>query len=394
MAFFDPTRASYRANPYPSLARLREEDPVHRSPALQAWVTTRFGDCAEVLRDNTRFTADPTRTEGPRADAITVHRATVPLGSAATLSNTSAQAHAALRRVVNPCFTPAAVRKAAPRISSLVEDFLDDLPLGEPFDFMGRFANPLPKRVMLGLMGFPVADAERMQHCLAVLEVTRSNPRAGNVSAARAAQTELEASLERRLADEQPEGSVLGALAHAHTGGMSIDTVVSVAAHIATVGSDPAAGAIANSMVAIAGHPSSVGELRRVRPRMRMAAHELLRYDSPTHLVPRFAVADTELGGRRIRRGDVVLAMVGAANRDPAAFPKPDELNLERDARRQLGFGQGDHICLGAPLALAILEAALGGLLDRFARIELVAPPDYCATVELRIPDRLILRCT
>ena len=102
---------------------------------------------------------------------------------------------------------------------------------------------------------------------------------------------------------------------------------------------------------------------------------------------------DTELAGKRVRRGDAVLAMVGAANRDPAAFPRPDEIDIERDARRQLGFGQGEHICLGAPLALAILEAALNGLFRRFTRIELAAAAEYGPSIELRVPDRLLIRC-
>ena len=126
---------------------------------------------------------------------------------------------------------------------------------------------------------------------------------------------------------------------------------------------------------------------------MHVAVHELLRYDSPSHIVPRFAAIDTELGGKRVRRGDAVLAMVGAANRDPAVFSNPDKLDIERDARRQLGFGQGEHICLGAPLALMILEIALNGLLARFERFELAEPPEYGPSVQLRVPDRLVLRC-
>jgi cytochrome P450 len=126
---------------------------------------------------------------------------------------------------------------------------------------------------------------------------------------------------------------------------------------------------------------------------IRAAVHELLRFDSPTHMVPRFAAADSVLGGKRIRRGDTVLALVGAANRDPAAFAEPDCLDLDRDARKQLGFGQGDHICLGAPLALVILERTLMAMVQRFSRIELIGPPLYGGAIQLRIPDRMVVRC-
>jgi cytochrome P450 len=173
---------------------------------------------------------------------------------------------------------------------------------------------------------------------------------------------------------------------------LSIDDVISLAAHIGAVGTGPTSGAIANAVIALATNPAVLGQLRDHPGRLRAAAHELLRYDSPTHMVPRFAAIDTVAAGRRIRRGDAVLAMVGAANRDPAVFPAPDELDITRDARRQLGFGQGAHICLGAPLGLEILEAAVGALARRFEHLELVSPPVYAPNVELRIPDRVMLR--
>ncbi|MEX1103964.1 MAG: cytochrome P450 [Dehalococcoidia bacterium] len=395
MAFFDPTRAAYRADPYPSLARLRTEDPVHWSTRINAWVPTRYAECAEVLHDSQRFTTDPARTAGPRAEAITFHRASVPLGNAPTLGTTSGAAHRELRNIVNPVFAPAAVRRARPMIDTFARSLVDAIPAGEPFDLMEAFANPLPKQVMLAVMGFPQEEADGVQRLFATIEAVRANPRAGpaEIAEARTSQAAATASLERYLDGGLPADTVLSALLTAGTNaGLGLEEITSLAVHIGAVGTGPTSGGIANAAIALATHPATMDELRRSPERMPMAIHELLRYDSPTHIAPRFAAMDTTLGGRRVHRGDAVLAMAGAANRDPIAFPQPDEIDLSRDARRQLGFGQGEHICLGAPLALAIVQAALGALLARFECIELLGAPEYAPNIELRIPDRVPLR--
>jgi cytochrome P450 len=391
MPFFDPARAAYRADPYPFLARLRREAPVFWSPELRSWVLTRYGECADVLRDNQRFTMDPARTTGTRAEAILAHRAAAPLGDAPSLGTTSGTAHRQLRRIVNPLFAPAATEARRADIIEACEVLACELPRGVPVDVMGAVANPLPQRVMAAVMGYPPGEAETMQGMLAVVQVARSNPLAGAAvnGAAEAAVTDLRSRFCSPSSDRFAPDTVLGALTRQ---GMQANDAVSLAAHVATVGSDPTSGAIGNSLAALATHPEAWTTLRADRARLRGSVHELLRYDSPTHIAPRFAADDAELGGRRVRRGDSLLAVVGAANRDPEAFDRPDELDLGRDARRQLGFGQGEHICLGASLALVIVEAMLGVLLERFEQVELVAPPQPGRSIELRIPDQVVVR--
>jgi len=393
VAFFDPTRPAYLANPYPALGRLRAQEPVHWSAGLRAWVCTRYEECSLALHDNSLFTTDPTLTQSPRAAAILAHRRSVPLGEVATLGSTSGEAHRRLRQVVNPVFAPAAVKSLEPSIASEVDALLDAIPAGQPFEFMSTFANVLPSRVMFRVMGFPPEQAEDLQRALAAIEVSRSNPRAGSTAAAVQAQETLAAGMEPR-SRSVVEGSVLGVLGQALSSEANLgpEEVLSVAAHIATVGADPTSGALGNALLALATHPEAAEALRADPSQMHAAVHEFLRYDSPTHIAPRFAVTDTELGGRRIRRGDAVLAVVGAANRDPAAFEDPDRLDIHRDARKQIAFGQGEHICLGMGLALSILETALNAILRRWPAIELANEPVYGGSIELRVPDRLVLR--
>ena len=394
MAFFDPTRPAYLANPYPALARLRKEEPVHWSAGLRAWVCTRYEECSLALHDGSRFTTDPTLTESPRAEAILAHRKSVPLGKVATLGTTSGEAHRRLRQVVNPVFAPAAVKSLETGIAADVEALLDAAPAGQPVEFMAAFANVLPRRVMLRVMGFPPDHAEELQHAFAAIEVTRSNPSAGSPADAMHAQEALAGQLESLLSAGAAEATVLGALGHARgsDANLSPDEVLSVAAHIATVGADPTSGALGNALLALATHPDAAEDLRADPSLTRSAVHEFLRFDSPTHIAPRFAVVETELGGRRVRRGDAVLAVVGAANRDPAVFEKPDRLDIHRDARKQLSFGQGEHICLGMGLALSMLETGLNAILRRWPTMEVASEPVYSGSIELRVPDSLILR--
>ncbi|HEX6030307.1 MAG TPA: cytochrome P450 [Tepidiformaceae bacterium] len=396
MAFFDPTRAAYRANPYPSLARLRREDPVHWSPAVNAWILTRYDDCALVLRESDCFTTDPSAGVGPRAEIIGRHRASVPLGTAPTLGTSTGEQHRRLRHIVNPLFAPAQVERLRPSIASRVEALLDTIPRDEPFDLIEAFADPLPKQVMLEVMGIPPADAQRVQRWFATIELARTNPTVppALVAEARSARAASVAFLRTYEEGGLRRDSVLATLLRASgaEAGLSPDEVVSLAVHIGMVGTGPSAGAIANGLAALLEFPGELAMLRNDPAHMPAAVHELFRYDSPTHAVPRIAVEDTILAGRRIRRGDVLLAMVGAANRDPAAFADPDRLDLARDARRHLGFGQGEHLCLGAPLARVIAEEALRSLLQRFDRLEVVGGLEYGPAFELRMPERMIVR--
>jgi cytochrome P450 len=324
------------------------------------------------------------------------YRQMAPLGQAATLGTTSGDLHSRLRAIVNPLFTPVAARESRPEIDRIIEELLGVLAHGQTVDLVEKFADPLPKRVMLALMGVPAEDAPMVRRWFATIELVRTNPAVPPtlIAEARTAQKDATEYLKPYFSGGLPRKSVLAALMRSAGAerGLGMDEILSLAVHIAMVGTGPATAGIANSVAALLAHPSQMEALRRRPALIPYALHELLRYDTPTHTVPRIAAQDTELSGRRIKQGDMVLAMVGAANRDPAAFENPDALNLARDARRHLGFGQGEHICLGAPLARVIAEQSLSALLGRFSKLEAVGAPEYKSNFELRLPERLMVR--
>jgi len=148
---------------------------------------------------------------------------------------------------------------------------------------------------------------------------------------------------------------------------------------------------IGNGVLALLRHPEQLRRLRAAPELIASAIEEFLRYDSPGQLLWRIAREDVELGGKRIRRGQFVRLLIGAANRDPQYFPDPDRLDIERRPNPHLGFGAGIHHCLGA--ALARLEAAVGinALLRRFPNLALAAEPDWVDGFRLRGPQTLAL---
>jgi cytochrome P450 len=124
-------------------------------------------------------------------------------------------------------------------------------------------------------------------------------------------------------------------------------------------------------MVALLRHPDQLAELRRHPELIAGAVEELLRYDPPVQWVSRVAGEAIELRGQTLRRGDIVLASVGAANRDPAVFTDPDRLDIRRAENKHLAFGSGIHFCLGASLARMEAQVVIGRLLDRFPNLRL-----------------------
>jgi len=395
MPFFDPARAAYIDDPYPRLHHLRREAPVFRSPELGARAATSHAACAEVLRDHTRFSSDPAAAKGIDPLLLARRRASVPFGEVPSLSSIDPPEHARLRRVLAEPFSPAAAARVRHVVRGVVHEVLSGVPPTGAFEVMATVADPIPERVMLALAGIPAdrqAEVGRWLRAIArVRERVSFDPEeiaaarvaaplvAGFVDEVRARQTEATPNVLRELLEAEGEGSI--------TPGELLALLV----HVTVVGTGPLAGLIANALVALARFPEERRRLRRGEVPWDGAAHELLRYDSPTHAVPRVVRRATELRGARVRAGEVVYAMVGAANRDPDVFADPDRLNLGRDARAHLSFGAGPHFCLGAPLARIVAEEALQPLLERLGEYR-VLRLRWMHPFELRAPRALVIR--
>ncbi len=364
-----------RADPYPLYARLRAAAPVHHS-AFGFWALTRYEDCQQLLRhpgagkdfSSAANTLGLTAEQWGQQSRFRDDRS--------NMLTTDPPDHTRLRGLVTRAFTPRTVETLRTSIVSLVDDLLDAFPDPE-VDVMDALAFPLPVTVIGEMLGVPAADRPGLRPLVravtAVLELSVTPEALAEATEADIALQEYFAGLvsQRRA---RPGDDLLTKLIQAEDEGdqLSEHELISTAILLFAAGFETTTHLIGNGLLALLGNPDQLDRLRTDRSLLRPAVEELLRYDSPVQIAARTIYADLEVDGTHIESGNVVLALLGAANRDPARFSNPDELNVGRAEGAPMSFGGGIHFCLGAALARMEGQIVLDRLLDRFSTMELV----------------------
>ncbi len=399
MANFNPFRPAYLADPYPILEALRAKEPVHWNAPIDAWIVTSYADCLRILQDDDNFSSDPTAVPSAFGGEVARKRDEAPLGHTTIMGNSDPPEHTRLRAVVNRGFTPRAIEAARAHIEASVDAILEEVPMDRPFEVMSEMAQPLAVSTILQHIGVPRADFGQFRAWSLALMRARAEGAStpGVVEAAGQAQAEmfdyLASLAESREAspDESPADVLSVLLGACDDETIRPEEMLTMLIHISLAGNGPTAMALGNAIVALARHPVARLELAG-NPGLRpQAVEELLRFDSPTHLVARFARQDVKVGSRTIRAGQQVQVMTGAANRDPARFAEPHTLDFDRVDNRHLSFGYGIHFCLGAPLARLELQIALGRFLERFGEYEVVAA-EHVPNFQLRGLAALVVK--
>jgi pimeloyl-[acyl-carrier protein] synthase len=389
MPIFNPFLPSFERNPYPAYASLRRDDPVHFSAALQAWVLTTYEDCDRVLRDPATFSNNPLNASIEVADAIRERRRELPLGNVPTLLNSDAEVHARLRGIVSRAFTPRVVEGLAPRIAEIAEFLLDDVPVGAPFDLVPSFAEVLPVIVIAELLGVPAEDRPLFRSwSQAIAATTRPLPSPGVIEDVKRAATDLIEYMTRIIEAraQSPRDDLISALVRAEGEGsrLSRDELVAFITVLLVAGHETTTHLIGNGTLALLEVPEQFARLRDAPVLIAGAVEEMLRFDSPVQALVRVALAPVTLHDRTIEAGAVVLTMLGAADRDPAHFERPDSFDVTRTDNDHLAFGRGPHFCLGAPLARLEGRVAFEALLRRFPSLALAGTPERSSTFVLR----------
>ena len=398
--FFDPFTAAALDDPYPQYAALRAAEPVHWSDKLRAWVVFRHDDVEQFFRDDARLSSDRSRArkfKGPR-----LPEGLPPIRTVAS----DPPAHTPVRTLLNIALNPR-VRAIGPVVEALIARLLDAvapaaaqlaarLPERGEVDLIAAFAYPLPIEVIAELLAVPVADRPRFQEASQV--IARGMDRFFSGPDAAAGLQELGAYFlqlvqERRdTAGDDLVRRLLGAEHHGDR--LSELEVVAMCTALVFGGHETTVNLLGNGLLALLRHPEQLARLRAAPERVEAAIEELLRYDSPAQFISRTACVDFTWRGAAIRAGDIVLACLGAANRDPAAFADTDRLDLERSPNPHLAFGLGTHFCPGAQLTRIEARAAIPALLRRFPALRLAAsPPVRRPTAVLRSLERLPVVC-
>ena len=381
---FDLTSKDVLANPYPTYHRLREKDPIHRMRLVDAWVLTRYDDVQTVLQDHRRFS---NQEAGAGDREYTQDRSMLDLDP---------PDHTRLRSLVSKAFTPRSVAALGPRIERIVEELLDEVDGEDRFDLIDSFAFPLPIIVIAEMLGVPAEDLDRFKDwsndIVLSLEPILSREQRERF---RRSEQELYEYFEGIIAlrRQEPQDDLVSALLAAEEEGdrLSHGELLATLLLLLVAGNETTRNLIGNGMLALLRNPGELQRLREQRDLLDPAIDELLRYDSPVQLDGRTALEDVELGSKLIRTGQQVVSVVGAANRDPAAFSDPDRLDIGRQEKSHISFGRGIHYCLGASLATLEGRIAFEGLLERFSTVRLAAEPQQRKQVVLRGVENLVV---
>jgi pimeloyl-[acyl-carrier protein] synthase len=386
MKSFNPMDPEFLADPYPTYHRLRAEDPVHYSP-LGFWVLTRYEEVAAVLRDP-RFIKEPLA-------ALVAARfgGEVPRGVGLSMLDRDPPDHTRLRSLVSKAFTPRVVEGLRPRIQEIVDGLIARAEAAGSMDLIEEFAYPIPVNVICEMMGVPVRDHERFKGWS--LDIARGLdsiwlppdsevPRRSATSRHAISDYFRELIAQRRAS---PRGDLLSALIAAEEAGdkLSEEELLATCILILIAGHETTVNLIGNGVLALLRNPDELRRLRATPGLITTAVEELLRYDGPVQRTARAASEDASIGGHTIRKGEMVMPFIGAADRDPAQFPEPDRLDLARADNRHIAFGWGIHFCLGAPLARVEGQIAIDTLVRRLPRLALVSDTvDYRQSLTLR----------
>ena len=383
--------AAFRADPYPTYAALREAGPIHWSEEFfgGAWLLTRHADVEAVLRDAERFSAR--RTGGWVMQGQDSQIQDFQQIFARAMLFLDAPDHTRIRGVLNAGFRNEVLRRFVPAIEQRVDALLDTVDPCAGFDFMEVLARPLPAEVMAMLMDIPQADRVDFIAWSDDLAAFIGAP-APSLDLARRARTSLLAMsgyFEQLVTHRRGAAGddLVSRLLQAEAAGdiQPGAELLSQCAMLLFAGHETTRNLLGNGLHALLADGDLWQRLQREPALLPGAIRELLRFNSPVQYTGRRVTGDFMMHGRQLRRGDLVIALIGSANRDPLRYHDADRLDVGRRSGRLLSFGAGPHVCIGASLTLMESEIAIYRLLHRFPRLRLVdASPHWSGNVVYR----------
>jgi hypothetical protein len=385
----NPLDPAFRNDPYPGLARLREREPVNRTP-IGIWRLTRYADVVRLLHD---VPAGVRTTDGtlPGFDESLTNQRLFMLQQ-------DPPTHTRLRRLVSRAFTPRAIAALRVSVQRIVDECLDRVAGRGEMDVIADLALPVPSTVICEMLGVPVADRDRFTTWTAQATFGLAAPLLPPevIEMARVAGMSLGAYFEELITAHRANrpDDLLSELIRAEEAGDRLNgaELLSQAIGLLIAGFETTIGLIGNGVRALVRHPAELARLRAEPGLIASAIEECLRFDGPIVLTARVLHAEAEFGGTRIPENAMVWGMLAAANRDPAAFPEPDRFDVARQPNEHLAFGGGAHYCLGAHLARLEGQVAIGNLVERFTDLALDSEAVEWGASLFRVPGRLPLR--
>jgi cytochrome P450 family 142 subfamily A polypeptide 1 len=379
-------RTLYESDPQEVYSWLRKEAPVYWDETNEIWGISRHADIVQISRDPARFSS----AAGSRPNTQ---------GSGSMIDNDDPK-HLAFRRLFAKQITPRGVREFTPRVERIVDDLFSKLAGRSEFDLVKDLAIPLPVRVILEALGLDDDDWPRYAHIAEVTMAAGGGPRYLTEEVKRlAAEFYGEAIGEAEKRRENPTDDWFTLIVEHADEGPAARGPIEIAAEsllILNGGSDTTRHVIAGGSLALMQHPDQYALLRAEPDRLPIAIEEMVRWVSPLLNMSRTATEDVEIGGKTIRKGQQVLLMYAAANRDEAVFEDPQRFDISRHPNPHVAFGIGAHFCMGANIARMELRCMFDAILSRLPQLEraesgplqISAPAFACGltTLPVRVP--------
>jgi cytochrome P450 len=380
----DPRDPAFSDDPYPAYAAIRAAAPSFFWEEYGFWCFGAHGDVSALLRDR-RFGRQilhvmsrqelgwpPPKDHLAPFDALERH----------SILEMEPPGHTRLRNLVNRAFVSRQVEKLAPRIAALAHERIDGFTRDGAADLIDAFATPIPVAVIADLLGVPREMGPQLlewSHRMVAMYqfgVTRE-VEDGAAAASRDFAAFIRGYVRMRRADHRDDLISQLLVAESEEGKLSEDELVTTCILLLNAGHEATVHAIGNGVKTILERELDPSDIFASAKATASTVEELLRLDTPLHLFTRYAFEDAEVAGVRLRKGDKIGLLLGAANRDPERFSDPDAFQPARDPNPHVAFGAGVHFCVGAPLARLEMAVALPILFARLPGLRLAKPPKY-----------------
>lgn len=386
---FNPFSPEFVQNPYPSFQLLRDNQPLMKTP-LGFWVASRYADVQLILKDKRFGKGFEERMKMRNGDDVFDNPVYANMRTWMLVQDPPD--HSRLRGLVAKAFTARRIESLRPQIQALVDELLEGVVDRKRMDFIHDFAYPLPVNVICDMLGIPPEDRGRFQAGSSIsgrlIDPTPvSDDEMRQIQEGFAGQSAYFRELFARRRAE-PQDDLTTVLVQAEEAGERLSEAELVGNVILLFGAghETTVNLLGNGLFALLQNPDEYAKLRTDPDLIPGAIEEMLRFDSSVQMTGRTAMEDVEINGVTIPKGEHIINLLGAANRDGAAFDDPESFRADRKDVRPTSFGGGIHFCLGAQLARVEAEIAFRSLLERLPDLRLEAPdtPDWRPTFTLR----------
>ena len=364
------------ADPYYYHSKMRETSPIHYSIALKAYWVTQFDLVQEILKDK-RFGAD-VRKYPERADRVSksMDKERLEAFNNPSMLDLDPPDHSRLRRLVSQGFMSKFIQALEPNIRRIVRDCLDKAGNASSFDLVRTLAAPLPAIVIAEMLGLPESDYDRFQiwseDLVGGTGTNDTDKIEDSMQASKALRDYFRDVI--KIKRQNMDDGMISRLIRAEEAGDKLSEIelYNTCLLLLVAGHETTTRLISNGVFLLLKSPQQLAQLRKNPALMPQAIDEMLRFEPPVQATRRFATEDMDFHGTSFKKGQLIFLSIAGSNRDPDANENPDTFDINRDKPKQISFGYGIHLCIGAALARLETQVALEELLDRHPQMQLL----------------------